>query len=425
MFAIGGNTLWQIVDNNPAHNIKIGTLPADASPAIIQSNGFQLGIASAGQAFIAPGGGAGVQPIVDIFGAPVLASSIAFIDEYFVVSTPNSKQIQISALAPNGGVWDPSQVAIKEAYSDNVQRVWTDTPGGEYLWLFGTDTIEVWTDTAGLFPFSRVPGLVFSIGLSAPYSLAGVAGNRFWLWKGIIWGCSGFQPVRMSDNGIEEAIKTFSLFDQQNAEGFSWIDGSHIYYCISFSEAGRSFVYDLALNMWHERLYFFNGSYGRYRPRVITQFQNMNLVGDYASGAIYKMDPTYYFDAPPIATPAGTGVPLRWERICPYVTDSLFNDRYNQLRVDMDTGVGLSIPPGNPGFNPQVMMRYSIDRGKNWSNEQESTIGEIGQDLTRLTWPQLGASRIGMTIDLYGSDPVPTSINAAFLDIGQGTYPRR
>lgn len=428
LFVVSGGTLWQVFNDDitdGSTNVNIGPVNNAPNPAIIRSNGFQLAISSGGQMFIVPGGGAGVIPIVDsVAGQPVLGATLAFMDQYFICNPPNTKQIFISNLAPAGATWDPGDTALKESYSDNISCVWVDQPGGEYLWLFGNDTIEVWTDTAGLFPFSRVPGLVFSIGCDSAWSVAGAAGFRAWIWHGVIYGSYGVNaPQRVSDSGVEYAISTYSLYDQQNAEAFSWIDGTHIFYAISFPQAGATWVFDASTQQWHERLYYFNGAYGRYRPRVYAYAFGMDIGGDYASGTLYQMDPNSKVDAPAIATPAGAPVPLRRERICPYVSDSMKNDRYNRLTLDMDTGIGLQVASGQPGYDPQISMRYSKDRGKTWSSYRQQSLGRIGNNQKRVFWTQLGAARIGMDFDVVVTDPVPVSINAAFLDIGPGNSP--
>ncbi len=101
------------------------------------------------------------------------------------------------------------------------------------------------------------------------------------------------------------------------------------------------------------------------------------------------------------------------------------NDRYNRLTVDMDTGVGITGAPGAPGQNPQVVMRYSHNRGKTWSYERSVTAGPIGRDDTRVIYDQLGSSYIGPTIELTFSDPCPLSINTAYVDISPSTWPRQ
>ncbi len=419
LFAVAGGKLWQIFAV-ATPNLLVGTLGNGTNPAIIDSNGFQLAIASAGVAYLAPGGlppGAGVIPIVDTTGAPVNAATLAFMDQYFIAGIIDSNIVQISNLAPAGNIWDPGDVAIKEAYSDKIQRVWVDQPGGELLWIFGTDTTEVWTDTGGLFPFQRIQSMVFPIGCDSAWSVAGVVGNRFWLWRGVIYWASGYQPQRVSDYGVEEAIKTYSLYDQQNAEAFAWVDGGHIFYAISFPQAGKTWVYDLSEKSWHQRQYFTNGEWSRYRPRVYAKAFGLHLVGDYETGNIYSMDPKVYTDA--------LGVPLRRQRTAPYLTDGMKNDRYNRLTVDMDTGVGITGAPGAPGQNPQVVMRYSHNRGKTWSYERSVTAGPIGRDDTRVIYDQLGSSYIGPTIELTFSDPCPLSINTAYVDISPSTWPRQ
>jgi hypothetical protein len=428
LFAIAGGQMWQVFDPSweavvggaPVPPLFIGLIPNGTNPAIVQTNGFQLGIASAGQAFIDPGGGVGLLPIVDTTGAPVNLATLAVLDNYLIGNVANTKQIFLSNLAPDGGTWDPADTAIKEGYPDNIKRVWVDN---EELWLFGDETTEVWIDTGGLFPFSRIPGAVFPIGTDSAWAVAGTNGYRFWPWRGQIYMAFGLQPQRISDFGVEEAIKTYSLFDQQNAEAFAWRDGGHIFYAISYPNAGRTWVFDMSTQMWHERLYYSNGQYGRYRGRVYAYAFGKHLVGDYATGQIYQLDPLQYYDAPPIANPTGQGVTLRRRRVAHYINDSLKNIRYNRLTLDMDTGVGISGPTGTLGVAPQVTMRFSLDRGKNWSYERRQSLGQIGQDSTRVFWTQLGASRLGVTAEIVVDDPVPVSINGALIDVGGSTMP--
>jgi len=413
-FVVSGGQVWQL--NADGTSALIGPIANAVTPALTVSNGFQLAFASNNQAFIAPGGGFGVVPIVDTTGAPVTAETIAFIDQYFIAALADSKTVIISNLSPNGATWDPGDEAVKEAYSDNIQRVWVDEPGGEYVYLFGQETMEVWVDTGALFPFQRVQGAVFPFGCDSPYSVAGVAGFRAWLWRGVVYGCQGFQPTRISDFGVEAAIKTYSQADQNSAEAFALIDGGHVLYGISFPISGATWFYDLSTQAWHERQYFANGVYSRYRPRVTAYAYGKQLVGDYATNQIYAMDPTVFTDA--------NGTLIRRQRITPYIGDGLRNDRFNKLMVEMETGVGLNVPANVPGYDPQVILRYSNDRGQTWSNDVQRSAGRAGNTLRRVTYSPLGSSRVGFCCDLSMVDPVPTAFLNAFLDISPSTYPR-
>jgi hypothetical protein len=413
-YVVSGGQVWQL--NADGTSVLIGNLANASSPAITVSNGFQLAFASNGEGFIAPGGGGGVLPIIDITGNPVNALTMAFIDQYFVAGLYNTKTIIISDLSPDGATWDPGNEAVKEAYSDNIQRVWVDQPGGEYIYIFGSETMEVWVDTGALFPFQRVQGAVFPFGTDSPWSVAGVAGFRAWLWRGVVYGCQGFQPTRISDFGVEAAIATYSLLDQQSSEAFAWIDGGHVFYAISFPISGATWVYDLTTQMWHERQYFSNGVYSRYRPRVTTYAFGQQLVGDYGTNQIYALDPTFFYDA--------NNALIRRQRVTPYIFDNFKSDRYNQLRVEMEVGIGLSVPPADLGFDPQLVLKYSNDRGQTWSNDVQRSMGRTGQTLKRITFSPLGSSRNGFVIDLSVTDPVTTAFLSAFLDVSTSTWPR-
>lgn len=422
-FVIGGPTMYEIFDDNPpggvnnGSTVTVGNVANGPTPATVASNGNSLAISSNNALYLALGVGFGILPIIDTTGAPVLASSVAFIGQYFIVAIAGTRQVMISNLAPDGGTWDPANVAIKEAYSDNIVRLWVDDPGGQYVWLFGNDTTEIWTQTADLFPFSRIQGGVLSIGCDAEYSVAGVAGNRFWLWHGTIWWAAGLAPSRVSDYAVERAILGYSQSDQTTAEGFSWIDGGHIFYALSFIEANVTWVFDLKEAAWHKRAYFSNGAFSRYRGRVYTRAFNKHLLGDYQTGDIYELDPKTFTDA--------HGGLLVRDRIFNCQDDSLRNVRNGDLSIDMDTGIGLPVPPGQPGYDPQVLLKYSKDRGKNWSNERQQSAGRLGQDQKRVKFPQMGASRIGTAIWLRMTDPVPTSYNTAYLGEDPSMRPRR
>lgn len=416
LFAISGDELYEVFDGIIPNEL-IGRVGADAHPAFITSNGFQLAMTSAGAAYIAPGGGAGVVPITDTLGAPIDGLSIAFQDQYFIAGIINSKRLMVSDLAPAGGTWDPGNVAIKEGYSDNLVRVWVDQPGGTYLWLFGHETTEIWANTAGPFPFSRVQNQVYPIGCDSTWSVAGARGYRAWVWRAMVWGCAGFQPDRISDFAVEEAIASYSHYDQHNCEAMAWVDGGHTFYAVSFPEAGKTWVYDASVKAWHERAYFSNGQYSRYRPRVYANFKGKHLVGDYDGNQIYEMDSNTYKDA--------RGGVLRRERIAPWITSEMNNVRYNRFTLDMQTGIGLDVGEAIQGYDPRVILKYSPDRGNTWSAERPQSAGKLGEFEKRVFWTQLGSSRIGLTVSTVMTDPAPFNINAAYLDISGGVTPRQ
>lgn len=430
LFAVGGGILYELYLNpNPTPgNIllvgpSLGNVGNGTNPVEIVSNGFQLALSSAGKGYITGGplvpnppypSDQSVIPIIDTQGQPLNSSTMAFMDQYFIAGIAGTSQLQVSNLAPAGGIWDPGDVATKEAFSDVIQRVWVDQPGGELLVLFGQQTMEVWQDTGGLFPFSRIQGCAYPIGCDSAWAVAGLNGQRLWLYQGTVYlqAGSGY-PNRASDYGVEQAIKGYSYYDQTNCEGSCYLQGGHMFYALSFPQAGVTWVWDAATGNWHKRLIWQNNAWGRYRPRLFAQQFGMILGGDYATGAIYSLDPTVFTDA--------GGIPLRRDRIAPYITDQEKNMRYNRLTLDITAGVGLSLPVGAVGQNPQIGMRYSADRGNTWSTWRNEALGAQGKYNKRVYWTQMGSSYVGMAIHTSITDPVDASINGAYIYLGQGT----
>lgn len=408
LFAVGGSTVYEVFPDGSFLAATGDSLAVDPHPAFMATNGLQLAISSGGLLYIVNGTGPGLPAVVNqvqfVGGGPVKAASVDFLDQYFIVNAPSTKQIFISALA-DGETWDPVDTALKEGYPDNIARVFADN---EQLWLFGFDTTETDVATSNIFPFQRIQGAVSKVGCSAPYSVAGVLGFRAWLFKGAVYGAYGTTPERISDYGVEEAIKTYG--NTVDAEAWCYTSGGHVFYVLSFPNVGKTWVYDKSVKGWHERGFWDAGQFTQYRGRVYAQAFNKDLVGDYKSGKIFVMDPKVYTDA--------GGVALRRQQICPYLTDNMKNSRFNQLTIDGDTGIGLDVAPDQPGYDPQIIMKYSKNRGKSYGNERQASMGRVGENETRVIFNQLGSSRIGMVFDVVVTDPVPIVYNTAYLKIG-------
>jgi hypothetical protein len=94
--------------------------------------------------------------------------------------------------------------------------------------------------------------------------------------------------------------------------------------------------------------------------------------------------------------------------------------QYDLPDIDIN-GYGLITTsyPAAPGYDPQVMLRWSDDGGHTWSNEHWSSMGKIGEYYRRVFW-----RRLGMTLklrdrvyELSGTDPVKIAIMGAELQL--------
>lgn len=411
----GGNRLFAVMGGGVFEVFADGTgvaqdgfVNVNAHPVTIVGNGIQLALASGGLGYIVNGGTpAGVvTPITFTDGSPLRAATMTFLKDRFIANVVDSKEVFVSNLAPDGAIWDAADVKIKEGYPDNVARVYADN---EQLWVFGNDvSTEVWAPSTDVFPFQQIDGAVLKYPTTAPYSVAGVLGHRAWLNGAVVYAAYGLDPQRISDYGVEEAIQSYG--DTSNAEAFAYVSGGHIFYAISFPNVNRTWVYDASIKAWHERGLWDRGQYRQYCGRVYARAFGKDLVGDPQTGIIWELDPRSYTDT--------NGFPLRRQITAPYLTSQMRNIRYSQFTLDCDTGVGLDVAPGQPGYDPQVIMRYSDDRGKTYGNDRQESLGRVGQVKERVIFNQLGASRIGKAFDTVVSDPVPWTVNGAYLRTG-------
>ena len=70
--------------------------------------------------------------------------------------------------------------------------------------------------------------------------------------------------------------------------------------------------------------------------------------------------------------------------------------------------------PATPGYDPQVMLRWSDDGGHTWSSERWTSMGKIGEFGYRTFWRRLGSSR-DRVYEVSGTDPVKIAIMGAEL----------
>jgi hypothetical protein len=334
--------------------------------------------------------------------------TVAYLDGYFIFNPPNSQRFYLTALLDGTSV-DPLDFASAEGSSDGLVALIVDH---RELWLFGTDSIEVWYD-AGLsdFPFVRIQGAFNELGCAAPYSVAKLDNGLFWLGsdargKGIVYRAEGYTGKRMSTHAVEWQIQQYG--DISDAIGYTYQQDGHAFYVLIFPSANTTWVFDVATQAWHERAGFVNGDFTRHRSNCQMAYNNEVIVGDYQNGNIYSFDLDVYADNGQIQKW------LRSWRALPTGQNNLKRTTQHSMQLDCETGVGLNVGQGE---DPQAMLRWSDDGGHTYSNEHWKSLGKIGVFQRRAIW-----RRLGMTLKLRdrvyevsGTDPVKIAIVGAEL----------
>ena len=404
-YVVSGPTLFQI-DSSWVATAK-GTV-GGTGPVSMADNGTQLFIAANPLGYIYNASTNVFQQITD----PDFpgAGTVGYIDGYFTFNEPDSQKIWVTQLLDGTSV-DPLEFASAEGNPDNVVAIFVDH---REVWVFGTNSTEVWYD-AGLldFPLTRIQGAFNELGCAAPYSIAKMDNQVYWLGKdargqGIVYKAAGYIGQRVSTHAIEWQMQEYA--DLTDAVGYTYQQDGHSFYVLNFPSANTTWVYDVATGAWHERASFANGDFNRHRANNQMFFNDTTVVGDYQTGKIYAFDLEVYAD---------DGAAQKWLRswrALPTGANNLTRTIQHALQLDCETGVGLN---SGQGSDPQVMLRWSDDGGHTFSNEHWKSMGAIGKFGKRTIWRRLGATMKirDRVYEVSGTDPVRIYIMGAELAI--------
>jgi len=402
-FVVSGTELYKI--NKSYTATLLGTV-VGTGPVSLADNGTQLFIAANGPSYI-------YNNNTNVFGQitdPDFpgAVTVCYLDGYFVFNEPNSQKLWLTALLDGTSI-DPLEFASTEGSPDGLVAV---SSNFREVWAFGTNSIEVWSDTGALdFPLERIPGAFNELGCAAPYSIAKMDNSLFWLGRdrrgqGIIYRANGYAGQRISTHAVEWQIQQYA--DLSDAVAYTYQQEGHSFYVLIFPTADTTWVYDASTQAWHERAGWVNGAFTRHRSNCQMAFNNKVVVGDFENGNIYSFDLEDYSDNGSIQKW------LRTWRALPTGQNNLKRTAQHSLQLDIESGTGLN---AGQGSDPEVMLRFSDDGGHTWSNEHWAKMGKIGEYYKRVFW-----RRLGMTLKLRdrvyevsGTDPVKIAIMGAEL----------
>jgi hypothetical protein len=333
------------------------------------------------------------------------ASSCSYVDGYHLFTRPSTGQWFISDLL-EATSYDALDFATAETYPDQLVRVFTDH---REVWLFGDQSIEIWTNTgAAAFPFQRLGGTVIEKGCAAGGSVSKQDNSVYWLGSDrVVYRAAGYQPQRISTHAMEYAIEGYDVIS--DAQAFCYATEGHQFYCITFPAAGHTWVFDAASGLWHERESFDGEgrSLGRWRVNAYARAYGLHVVGDYASNKIYVMDLDYGTEA---------GIAIRRHAVSPVLQATGSRVTMARLELTAETGVGETTGQGSA---PEVMLDWSDDGGRSWSNEHWSSLGAIGAYRRRCRWYRLGQFR-ERYLRIHISDPVKVALISASAELAKG-----
>lgn len=372
-----------------------------AATAGTGSNGLAVAITAAGDVTVSAAtgeltGGASVstevKQVTNANYPTEGCSSIDTMDGYTIWSRNDSRQFQLSGLYDTTAI-DALDFASAESTPANLVRVLVDH---RELWLFKSQGIEVWTNSgASPFPFERIPGAVLEKGCAAGLSCAKADNSVFWLGNDrVVYRATGYQPTRISEHGMEDEIR--KMADVSDAFGFSYSQGGHVFYVLTFPTGERTYVYDAANGGWHYRQ---SGTSVELAPWAVTCVAEAfdKLWAGYTLGRLCELDPDTYAEA-------GETI-RRVARTAPLFADG---KRFILKEVEVEAELGVGLASGQ-GSDPQIMLRISRDGAATFGNERSQSLGARGVRGNRVVFTRLGAAR-QMTLEFAISDPVKVAL---------------
>ena len=400
------NNRFYVISGNEIYSVDkagVGTFIGDiAGEGIVSiaASATQIAIASDGKGYIIQLDG--VNQITDTDFPDV--ESVAYISGFFWWVVKTSGQ-HIWSKVLDAYDYDALDFATAENAPDNLRTIHIDHGQGM---LIGAETMEPWVVTGKLdSPFEPIPSAIIDKGCINRNSVASLDNTFFFVGNDLLVYRMGEGPERISTVVIGEVLDSLDESELVNVNGWSYSQDDHTFYCLDIP-GHSTYCYDLLTGLWHERK-----SFGKdlFEPWVVNQSKttdrvfNKVLVGSRNTGHIYELDkdtPTYNQDNIERAATAG------------YVIED-GRPEISSVTLDITVGVGTSL---GDGVDPKVMLQWSDNLGRTWSNERWVSMGKIGEYDKLVTFRRLGQSKpLGRVFRFRVTDPVIFAMNGARINL--------
>jgi hypothetical protein len=331
------------------------------------------------------------------------ADKVDCVDTFFLFNRPGTNQFYLSPSEWVQGLqFDALDIAAKTGRADLISSL---IVMHREVWLLGTQTSEIWYDVgASDFAFQPIPGAFIEHGCAASQSVSKYDNAIYFLSRdqqgnAMILEGAGYKVTRVSTNAIESELLTYRRLD--DAIGFCYQQEGHAFYQLSFPTADKTWVYDIATQVWHERAWSDpNGKLHRHRANCHAFAYGKNVVGDHSNGKLYYYDLNTYTD---------DSDPITHIRSFPHMVDDGKRVFYRQFIADMEVG---STTLDN---DPTLSLRWSDTRGASWGNPITQSLGKTGKYLTSVQFQRLGMAR-DRVFELSWSGDFRTALNGAFVE---------
>lgn len=326
-------------------------------------------------------------------------TTVTYLDGYFVVTTSNDKVLVSGINDPLS--WSALDFGSVESDPDGIVAA---AVYDNQLIVFGTSTYEIFQNIGGSgFPFQRIPGAIFDIGLYHPKLLAKGRNGLYFVGASekdslSVWVTRGAEPQRVSTNSLDQTIQELppisgGVISGYGNNGLSYSAEGHYFAGFKFSGFNAScYLYDETTQAWHERRTLQTSTSGPWGPTFLCQIKGEIYAlcnrGDYTSAPLAKVNKTEYQDF---------GSDIKREFVAP-----LPNNDMQPFRLPVVELTAEAIDSGS-----ETMTMETSRNGRYWSGARSRSIPFFsgGNDNDRIVWRRNGRfPRYGYLRFIYDGD---------------------
>lgn len=366
--------------------------------------------------------GASFAQIADKSGFFQGAAKVDFMDTFLLWNFIGTQQFGSSL--SNSVAFDPSQFGSKTGKNDILQTL---AVLRHEIYLLGLLSTEIWYDAGNAqFPFAELPGAFIEHGTLAPFSAATADVNLYFLGNDrqsatpMVLRIAGYAASRISNHALEVQLRLANkLGTLKDAIGYTYQQDGHIFYVLQLPSANQTWVWDESSKEWHQRCWTnpADGTLNRDRSNCFAVINQTPVVGDFANGALYALDPESFTDSV-----AGQAGPITYLRSFPHLQIGMMQGQearadgkrmqFSRFQLDIECGTG---PLDNQQNPAQVALRWSSDRGKTFKEAVLQSTGAPGVYETFPLWRQIGISR-DMVFEVSWSFSGAAALQGAWID---------
>lgn len=396
LYVVAGTNVFKVDED--ASSTNIGSIPGTTRVSI-ENNTTQVCFVNGTDGFIYTPSADVFEQISDPDFRP--ADIVQFLDQYFVFHETDSPRFFISNLA-NGLAYSGTDFGTAEGSPDTLVSILADHRD---LLLFGAESIELWNNTGATdFPFEVQNGVFIERGCAAKFSTLKMDNQVYWLGDDrSVYTLNGYLPAKVSTHAIEEQIRRYDRVD--DAIAFTYTEGGHFFYVLTFPSGDATWVYDSGSGAWHQR------SSGllkkRWRANNYARFNDRNYVGDATSGKVFEMSLDEYTEDGNTIKRIRTTMPEHANELPVFMS---------KLQIVIESGTGTLTGQGE---DPLMGLSWSDDGGRTFKDPRFRSMGKLGEYAQRLIWRRLGRFR-NRIFRVEITDPVKCIIIDASAEVETG-----